>query len=1118
LDFQDKLPRRLLLLPGLESSELHSLKEQVLIELRPPPVSAPSATLVPIPLPGGGRKLAGGGAQQTTSWRLTLQQALAASTTPEASWKGREPLSWEQGKPAFKADKRLTARDWPVLAKGDQPRGFLSVRRSASDGSVQRALVVGTDLGLSAVSTAAGVRVKVRSLASGRPLAGCALTLHGLVGAFGDKVKSDAKGEALLPWGPAEKRPDPLFLVASLPSRKPSSSLDQTFTPLQPIPKATPRPPVGFLITDRPHYAAEQDVTIRGFLWKKPGPGAHRSLKLALFGEDGEVASSTTVSVAENGFWEGVCRAPKAEGRYTLELEVPGGERTRTQFRVCPKAQEEESYTLELVKKPDDGFSATLAREGARHRAVGLRAYLLPLAERNSEVQGWTPLTGQQAAWTPLGTTTKDQQLSFKVPGPAGGGTLIVEAFDADQPTLILARTHQELVVTEPFLALSFEQRESGPGLQTVLPLVRGWQGATADISGVLMMRSSAFPDWKEVETRPALQEPWSFRLREPGEYRLLWRAALLGGPVVEGIWEREVSAADLADPELTVEPPVAMPGATLLPFMPARDGGKEFWMRTISGAFEEGRFATAGGDGKLPPWTVDFARALAVSISTEVAEAPKWGRQRARWRRRRTPVPLGQLSRRADLSLSVQRADGVNAPVQAGQSLRVTTQLNGPGDGWTGVVLCNPTLAGWPAPAPPMLSSFLGTPPPVSVLPDTYPLLTPSTDAATLARSGMALDPEASVVMPAPNAAGTYRWWAIARDDLGRFGWAETTTEVGEISRWSAFAPWGARAGDSFEAGVRFVSGPSESGPLGLTATALVGAGRLSPTGYQRTAGVVKPANTYLLGFRYQLGQEVKDPVRLAWELGHGGKLHQQDAVLEVFDSPPVPRGLGLAGLSRGAIRRVPVPGALPWRLTLRPPEKSDEEALIQLHGPRGSLGKVRLKAGSPPVPLQGAGPGTVQIEHIGGPPIAYEMSRLEPDQGATQAWAAQLYLFRHLVDASGTAVDAAVVGESYRVRIDLVNPSALPTARLRIPLPGGIRPLALEAAREGTPTPDWRVSAGEVEFELEDLAEGEFVWELVVEAQVAGDYLWPTALATTADGSLQALSGSSRLVVLAK
>jgi hypothetical protein len=525
--------------------------------------------------------------------------------------------------------------------------------------------------------------------------------------------------------------------------------------------------------------------------------------------------------------------------------------------------------------------------------------------------------------------------------------------------------------------------------------------------------------------------------------------------------------------------------------------------MRTTGGALEEGRFVTAGRDGKLPPWTVEFARALAVSISTEAAETPKWGRQRARWRHRRTPVPLGPLSRRADISLNVQRADGVNAPVQAGQSLQVTTQINGPGAGWTGAVLCRPASAGWPAQAPAMLSSFL---------------LMPSLDVATLVRGDLDLDPEATLVLPAPTTAGTYRWLAIARDDLGRFGWAETTTEVGEISRWSAFAPWGARVGDSFEAGVKFVSGPSESGPLGLTATALVGAGRLSPTGYLRTAGVAKPAATYLLGFSYQLGQEVKDQVRLAWELGHGGKLHQQDAVLEVFESPPLPRGLGLAGLSPGAVRRVPVPGELPWRLTLRPPEESDREALIQLYGPRGSLGKVRLKAGSPPVPLQGAGPGTVQIEHAGGPPITYEMSRLEPDQGATQAWADQLYLFRNLVDESGAAVVAAVVGESYRVRIDLVNPSAVPIAHLRIPLPGGIRPLALEAAREGTPTPDWRVSAGEVEFELEDLAEGEFVWELVVEAQVAGDYLWPTALATTADGSLQALSGSSRLVVLAK
>lgn len=1107
LEFGDVLPRRLFL-TGLKSLDGSRTEEPVTIELVPPPTTreAELAPMVPIPLRG--RLFPGVGPGRITSWHLSLDQAIAASVAPQKAWTGSGPPFWEKGKPAFQGKPVPgAAGDVPVLsAKGPLNPGFLAVR-SQRAGTTTRGLAVVTDLELFAASTPEGLRVKVRRRLNGSPLPGSEVFLRGAARSqFGQPLKTDANGEALLPWGPTEKRPWPMFVVA----RK---GKDQAFLPVDAIPKPAAELPSAFLVTDQPFYAPEQNMVVSGFTWHKPTRPGELSLSLVP-AAGGPALSRLTASLGEHGMLEARAKAPLEPGSYRLVLgRGKEGGAASASFRVCPVAREGESYTLKL-SEDDNAWVGKLARDGARHRKVGLRAFLLPPAEQAEEVEGWTPLTGHRPAWEVLGSTTKDDELRLDVQDGGLGGVLALEAFDLNEPALVLARTTEELAAVKPFIALEFEASVTGPGQQTVSPVLRGEGGEGAELSAALMLRDSA-SEWQEVEVRPQLLEPWTLRYREPGTYRLLVRAVLPGGQALEAAWEREVSRADLADPELPVEPKVAMPGAALTPTLAQARAGEQIWLQISGGGDESGQFVAVGAGGVLPPLTVRVARALALTVRAVRLAPPRWGDQRARWSVRSTPVPLGPLSRKAELSLSVAREDGVDAKPQVGEDLRLTLKRMGPGDGWTGVLLVSPVLEGWPAPAPGLLASFLGQrsdPPPG---PGGYPLLPEDfPEGASEVRRGLALQPESQLTLPGPAAAGNYRWWAFGRDDAGRFAWNQTTGEIGQVSQWKALLPWGARVGDEFEAGIKFTSGPKEVSPIGLTATALVDSGRLAPSGYLRTAGVAKPGASYTLPFHYQLGETAAAFETLGWDLGHGGQRHELDARLSVLDTPPVPRGGLMAVLPSSTKRRLPVKGSLPWRLFLHAPE-GEQEATVSVYGPKGSLGKVRLKPGSPHLEMQGAGPGTVTLVHESGPPIGYKLFRLQPDTGETSPWGARVYLFRQLVNESGEPISTAVVGKPAKVVIDLVNPASLEELQVRLPLPGGVRPVELRAVREGTPEPNWQAGLGSVAFDLSRLPAGEFVWELEVAPEVPGNYLWPTAQAT-ARGGLQALSGSARISVV--
>lgn len=1123
LRFTGPRPVRLLLTPGLRGQHGRLLQEEVSLELvaatkgSSTPLDSP---LVPLSLAPGRHSLAGGSGK-TESWPLTLQQALAASLTPEEAWKGRAALAWERGKPVFTASAQLTAKAFPVRDAKVGNAAFLAVRRTPRGGAPSRALVATADLSLQAVSTAEGIRARVRRLSNAQPVKGCALALRDASGAaLGKSVISDPKGDALVPWGQGRQGSGPVFLVATWGQ---TGRRQQTFSPVDPIPPAARPLPAAFSITDRPFYRPEQEMLIGGFLWSAPSPGTNGSARLIVRTEGGKVVLSTPVKIDEQGFFLARCPAPKTLGPYLLTLDTGGPQgpsaASTTPFRVCPVAQEGEAYRLSL-EQAGLSYTVTLSREGSRFRKAGLRAKVYPLPRREQELAGWCPVHERQPRWTLLASTTSESSLAFALADPARGGRLEVEAFDVEQPDLVLARTQKELEQTSPSITLELAPGERGPGEQSFRVGVEGLSQGSPALSGVLLLRVPT--GWKELKrlTSGEPGEPWDLHLRTPGRYRLLIRASLPDGSLLEGVWEREVEAGELPSVGLAVEPQVATPGASLTATLSAVEIGSEVWLQATGGGVREGRFETVAANGVLAPWTLGFARALAVELSAQSRPLPGWGRQRVGARTWRVPVPLSPPSRVGQMTLAVEREDGREGQPRDDENLRVSLQREGPGESWNALLMCNQVQPGWDPSAPPLLESFLGWSPPPLVSTD-YPLL-PESSPSNQARKVLNLAAEAAVTLPAPDH-GAYLWTAIARDKLGRFAWTQTNADVGEASRWGSAVPWGARAGDRFQAGLKFVSAASESAPLGLTAHALLENGFLSPTGYLHTAGVAKPGTSYRLLFDYQLSDSAKSPVKMGWDLGHGGKVHRQEAELEVFEVPAVPRGGGVAAIAPSARSRIGVPGPLPWRLVLRPPEADSSSAsptrtVLEVRGPQGSLGRVHLTSDKPPVVLQGAGPGTVEVEHVAGDSSTYEMFRLEPDPGDLTSWGERLFLFRYLLDEDGTPTDSAILGAPCRIRICLVNPAPLKVADVHLPLPGGLRPTALWPRTESTPNPNWRSQSGELRFQLTGLPAGEFHWELEVSPEAAGDYLWPAAQAIGEYGELLALSGSSRVPVLGR
>lgn len=156
-----------------------------------------------------------------------------------------------------------------------------------------------------------------------------------------------------------------------------------------PIPPKSWSLPSAFLTTDQLYYGPGREVVLTGFTWRKPSLANTATLSIVpRFG--GPAVGQVSVTIDESGLLQGRrCPAPNEPGQYRLVLDGAGGERSTTDFRVCPVAQEGESYELSLDRIEDE-WKGTLTREGPRHRSAGC-ALTLPLPGQGQQVEGWSP-------------------------------------------------------------------------------------------------------------------------------------------------------------------------------------------------------------------------------------------------------------------------------------------------------------------------------------------------------------------------------------------------------------------------------------------------------------------------------------------------------------------------------------------------------------------------------------------------------------------------------------------------------------------------------------------------------------------------------------------------------
>ncbi len=458
---------------------------------------------------------------------------------------------------------------------------------------------------------------------------------------------------------------------------------------------------------------------------------------------------------------------------------------------------------------------------------------------------------------------------------------------------------------------------------------------------------------------------------------------------------------------------------------------------------------------------------------------------------------------------LSVDRLDGKQGALSAGEAGRWSVAWETGPQAASGPALsvCGPELPGWPEGG-----GWSGRPgPPGEPL---LPLGWPNWGESQEMELTSPLDEQ---VRSLPPQAGPGRWEMVGRGVDGSVWQAQLRLQVAAVASWAGFAPTGVRSGDSYRAGVVFRAAPGASGTEGLTAQAVGGPGWLSPVGFLQTSGVLKGEGSASLGFSYRTDPTAVPPLKLAWETASGGERHRLEKDVAVWTAEPLSQGAGRATLGPGEVRRLRLEGARPWRLELVSPQGKGVSATVSVDGPDGSLGKVHLSGGSPTVVLQGRGPGTVTLSHDKGASCAFEIFRLEPDEGAVRPWGEQFYLFRELLDAQGRPTDRLSRATPGTCRLTLLAPDDLSEAILRVPLPGGVQALWVEpliAQRPETPRVAWRVADGELRFSLHELPAGEYVWEIGLKPETDGDFLWPTARGY-GDDALQALSGSSRLQV---
>ncbi len=440
----------------------------------------------------------------------------------------------------------------------------------------------------------------------------------------------------------------------------------------------------------------------------------------------------------------------------------------------------------------------------------------------------------------------------------------------------------------------------------------------------------------------------------------------------------------------------------------------------------------------------------------------------------------------RSDAPFRVERADQRKGAIRVGEPIRLTGQP----DTVVGLIPSERMEQQTDVPGP-----------------ERFPLLL-STRLEAGEVAGWRLDRLGSTQLIAPEKAGAYGIWFFSPRSK-RVKLEEAALDVEDVARWEVRTPVGVRVGDRFQAGLDFFPGPL-TGAVGLTAAAHDG--NLLPTGYYSTAAVAKGKTQRVL-FDYEVPSNLPSPLRLNWTVGHSGYRQQLSEQVLVWPQSWTPRLLAKDRLGQGQVRRFTSDGA--WRLVLSSPAVGRPPAKVAVETTEGGYQSRTLAASDPPWTLGTKQASLVRLEHRGGGPIFYQWSRLELDEGNVSTWSSRAYLETLALNGDGSSAEHWSQGKGMAVLISLVNPKESLSGLVRLPLPSGVEPQSLQPWNEGAKKLPWSYEEGVLQFRIQDLPAGEFLWKVTLEARSTGDFLWPSAQLVSPQTELWALSGSSRMEI---
>lgn len=373
------------------------------------------------------------------------------------------------------------------------------------------------------------------------------------------KVERDEKGSLFLCFG--GRLPDSLRLLAGLTDRlgaKMEQTIDFELPPGRQI-LSPSAPPSGQLRLPRYWVGTGEPVVVVGIETHANSSIAGSRGRLCLSDATGRRLWSASLRWRKGLPFVSRVPSPPTPGRYWVEF-FPEGSASgwKGEFWACPTAEHGESYQLALETSERDALpsKAVLTRRGSRHRTVALRTYLkTPEEELDGFPSSWERRSDLVPGWIPLGES-RNEEISLRLPRDwSGGGALVVEAVDAAERDLVLARIVHHLEATSPWLTLKLEDstkqgEREGALLGSVQNLEKGV--VPLSVSASLAFRQRGNNSWVDVGRHERFSSSsWVLPLHRPGRYRLTVTAELPGERVLREDYEREIVPWSSLPPEV---------------------------------------------------------------------------------------------------------------------------------------------------------------------------------------------------------------------------------------------------------------------------------------------------------------------------------------------------------------------------------------------------------------------------------------------------------------------------------------------------------------------------------------------------------------------------------------